>query len=155
MTLMDRLTRLAELWSEATGRSQSRLATIVVNDGKLFQRVAAGTTITVSTFERFLRFFRDAANWPDGAIPPSAADFLDEMEAIATAPIETAGKSDNLTAPETSGAGVPQGDPEVSRLPFSSTSSTTTVPSPPSNATSANQACSAGPSSTDSEAEAA
>lgn len=102
MTLMDRLTRLAEMWSAATGRSQSRLATIVVNDGKLFQRVAAGTTITLSTFERFLRFFRDPANWPDAAIPSDAADFLDEIEAIATTVLPEADKSGENIAPDPS-----------------------------------------------------
>lgn len=172
MTLTEHLNRLAEIWSQATGRSQARLATIVVNDGKLFHRVAAGAGVTSTTFERFLSFFRDATNWPDGCIPPEAGDCLEGLEAIATAPIAAAGKSENPTAPETKGAPVENvdaewpvaaadqprdslvsGGTEVPHGPFSSTCSTTSGPLS-SNKTDASPACFDGPTGT-SEAEAA
>ena len=82
MTLIDYLTRLARLWSEATGTSQARLATRVANDGKLFQRIAGGAAVTTPTFERFLLFFRDPGNWPDGRIPAQAEKTLLALASI-------------------------------------------------------------------------
>jgi|GEM_PF-6889302 len=54
----------AEFLSEATryatarGISLSRLATLVINDGKFFQRVEEGGGFTVRTYERFLTYFQ-------------------------------------------------------------------------------------------------
>lgn len=95
MTLIDRLTRLAELWSAASGKSLSRLATRVANDGKLFQRIGGGAAVTTPTFERFLQFFRDTANWPDAGMPDEAAELLDELKAISpVAQVEASPASD-------------------------------------------------------------
>lgn len=72
MTLIARLVRLSEIWAEANSRSLSRLATIVVNDGKLFERISAGGSCTVATYERLLDHLRDPQNWsvpiPDEAL---------------------------------------------------------------------------------------
>lgn len=92
MTLIERLQKLAALWAAAQQRSLSRLATIVVNDGKLFDRLQGGASCTVATYERFLRFFREAGNWPEDTIPADAADLLDEIEIIATGPEPSTGK---------------------------------------------------------------
>ena len=85
MTLTDYLSRLADEWCAATGRSLVALGTQVVNDGKFFTvRLANGTAPSTRTFERFLVFFRDGANWPDNVIPLAAADLLDRLSAIRT-----------------------------------------------------------------------
>ncbi len=57
MDLTAELLAKAELHCERAGISKARLATIVVNDGKFFDRVAAGGSLTVKTYERFMAFF--------------------------------------------------------------------------------------------------
>lgn len=83
MRIVDQLVRLAGIWSVENDRSVSRLATIVADDGKFFTRIEAGGRLTTETFEKFLTFFRDGANWPAGRIPAEAADLLDNFENIA------------------------------------------------------------------------
>lgn len=63
MTLIERLFALAEMWARENDRSLSRLATIVVNDGKLFDRIAAGGSCTVATYERLIAHLSDPSNW--------------------------------------------------------------------------------------------
>lgn len=63
MTLIERLIALAEMWARENDRSLSRLATIVVNDGKLFDRIAAGGSCTVATYERLIAHLSDPSNW--------------------------------------------------------------------------------------------
>lgn len=58
---------------------------MVANDGKFFDRLAAGTMPRIGTIEKFLAFFRDGANWPDNVIPLQAAELLDRLENIAHA----------------------------------------------------------------------
>ena len=76
MQLIDRLVRLAELWAQQSNRSLSRLATVVANDGKLFERIAAGGSCTLATFERFLNHLDKPENWPASVIPDEALDIL-------------------------------------------------------------------------------
>jgi hypothetical protein len=85
MQLVDHLFALADIWCSSTGRSRVALGGIVAADGKFFSRVAAGGSLTTATFEKFLCFFRDGANWPDNVIPQAAVDLLDGLEAIACA----------------------------------------------------------------------
>jgi hypothetical protein len=82
MTLIERLQQLAEIWCAAQGRSRARLATIVANDGKFFERLDGGSKISVATWEAFIRFFREPGNWPTDCIPADAAALLDEMKDI-------------------------------------------------------------------------
>ncbi len=63
MTLIERLFALAEMWARENDRSLSRLATIVVNDGKLFDRITAGGSCTVATYERLIAHLSDPLNW--------------------------------------------------------------------------------------------
>lgn len=98
MTLTDILQRLAVLWAGATARSLPRLGTIVANDGKFFERLAAGSRISVATWESFIRFFREPANWPEGTIPADAALLLDEIETIAVGAEPSVGKEDAASA---------------------------------------------------------
>ncbi|UAK24370.1 hypothetical protein [Sphingomonas nostoxanthinifaciens] len=76
MTLIDKLMQLATVWATATGRSTSRLATVVANDGKLFDRLAAGATCTVATLERFTVHLSNEVNWPNCTIPSEARALL-------------------------------------------------------------------------------
>lgn len=46
-----------EAYCARTGMSKARLATIVVNDGKFFDRLDKGGGFTVRTFERFREYF--------------------------------------------------------------------------------------------------
>jgi hypothetical protein len=58
------------------GRSLARVATIVLNNGAFFTRVAAGKSFTVPALERVAAWFRQPANWPNEAIPRDAAAAL-------------------------------------------------------------------------------
>lgn len=76
MSLIDHLQSIASAWSEQTGRSLARLSTIVLNDGKFFDRLAAGKTCTVDSYERFVGWLADPANWPDAMIPDHVRPLL-------------------------------------------------------------------------------
>ncbi len=82
MTSVNRLLRLSAIWCETNARSQSRLATIVANDGKLFDRIAAGGSCTMATFDRFLTFFGKEENWT-GGVPAEALTLLNAPSADA------------------------------------------------------------------------
>lgn len=98
MQFIDQLVRLAEVWSATDGRSLARLSTIVADNGRFFGQLnRPGSTCTVATFEKFLSFFRDPANWPGGDIPGDAADLLGNFANIATGEAGTSGKSDDFT----------------------------------------------------------
>jgi hypothetical protein len=103
--LIDRLLSLAELWAAARGLSVSRLGNLVVRDGNFFERVAAGRSCTITTFEKFVAYFREAQHWPDAVIPPAALALLDDLppHAAADTPEPDAratGNDDNLSGAE-------------------------------------------------------
>lgn len=58
MTLKEQLLEAAETYCRRTGKSKARLATIVANDGKFFDRLEAGGDCTTGMYERFMAFFR-------------------------------------------------------------------------------------------------
>ena len=76
MDLIEKLVSSAEHWARVNERSLARLATIVVNDGKLFERIANGGSCTVATYEKLMGHLRDPANWAS-PIPYEAARALD------------------------------------------------------------------------------
>lgn len=84
MTLIERLQKLTETWCAATGKSAATLSSKVVNDGKFFARIDSSRTCSVASWERFLAYFREPANWPDVFIPADAAALLAELDPIAT-----------------------------------------------------------------------
>ena len=67
MTLKATLIEAAERHCRVAGISKARLASIVVNDGKFFDRIERGGSFTANTYERFMAHFartdarRDAA----------------------------------------------------------------------------------------------
>lgn len=62
--LTTHLLKSADEYCRRTGMSKARLATIVINDGKFFDRVAAGGGLTVRTFEKFMAHFEADADKP-------------------------------------------------------------------------------------------
>lgn len=76
MKLIDRLLQLASIWSATADRSPARLATVVVNDGKFFDRLAAGGSCDVRTFERFATHLSNPASWPGDQVPEKATELL-------------------------------------------------------------------------------
>lgn len=92
VTLTEYLLSLARIWTEESGRGLGALGAQVANDGKFFDRLQAGTKISVATFERFLCFFRDEGNWP-AAIPQTGTDILSALENIATGQSESSDSS--------------------------------------------------------------
>jgi hypothetical protein len=62
MTLRDQLLHDATRFCEEKGMSKARLATIVVNDGKFFDRVEAGGGFTTRTYEKFQAHFAAQAS---------------------------------------------------------------------------------------------
>ena len=61
------------------GKSLSRVATIVVNNGAFFQRLREGKPFLVHNLERFAAWFRVPQNWPDSCIPHDAVAALVSM----------------------------------------------------------------------------
>lgn len=104
--MIDQLVQLSTIWSETNDRSLARLATIVANEGGLFNRLARGGRLTTETFELFLSFFRDGDNWKGGHIPAAAVDLLDNFENIAT----EAGASTVKVAADSSEGAAPADD---------------------------------------------
>lgn len=58
------------------GKSLSRVATIVVNNGGFFSRLREGRPFSVTSLDKFAAWFRQPANWPDCSIPHTAATAL-------------------------------------------------------------------------------
>jgi hypothetical protein len=82
MNLIHRLVSASEIWARTNDRSLSRLATVVVNDGKLFERLAGGGSCTIATYERLMAHLSEPANW-SGPIPSDAAELLGVEEVAA------------------------------------------------------------------------
>jgi hypothetical protein len=61
------------------GKSLSRVATIVVNNGAFFARLREGKPFLVHNLERFADWFRRPQNWPEGCIPHAAVEALTSM----------------------------------------------------------------------------
>jgi len=70
----------------------------VANDSKLFDRLRAGSSCTISTFEKLLAFFRIGENWTDNCIPDSALMFLERLDNISTDGAMSSGKAREIAA---------------------------------------------------------
>ena len=62
MDLKATLLAVANSYCAATDMSKARLATLIANDGKFFDRIEAGGGFTVRTFETGMRWL--SAHWP-------------------------------------------------------------------------------------------
>jgi len=58
MDLKSALIAAADRYCETAEISKARLATLVANDGKFFQRIESGGGLTLKMYERFMAYFR-------------------------------------------------------------------------------------------------
>jgi hypothetical protein len=61
MNLKDQLLAAAQDYCTARRISKARLATVVVNDGKFFDRIENGGGFTIRTYEKFMAYFDSQA----------------------------------------------------------------------------------------------
>lgn len=75
MDLKAELLTEADTYCSTAKISRARLATIVANDGKFFDRIEGGGGLTIKMYERFKRFFREhpAADRPSAQKGAAAA----------------------------------------------------------------------------------
>ncbi|MFN3075863.1 MAG: hypothetical protein ABT940_03080 [Alphaproteobacteria bacterium] len=59
MNLKEELIDKASRYCQDRGISMSRLANLVVNEGKFFKRITNGGEFTVATYEKFQTYFRE------------------------------------------------------------------------------------------------
>lgn len=59
MDLKTQLLTDADTYCEIAKISRARLATLVANDGKFFDRIEGGGGLTIKMFERFEAYFRE------------------------------------------------------------------------------------------------
>jgi hypothetical protein len=77
MDLIGNLTVLADLWAGAHREagssrvSRKTLGARVLDDAKVFDRLAEGGALNIPRYERLIDYLADAANWP-GALPVEA-----------------------------------------------------------------------------------
>lgn len=65
-TLKDQLLAVANMFHRRTGRGPSAVAAAVLNNSKLFERLAGPKgDLSTSSWERMMQFYSD--NWPDSA----------------------------------------------------------------------------------------
>lgn len=74
MDYRTQLTTLARSLSDATGRSEARIATLVANHGGFFDRIRRGGACSVDTYLMVKRWFADHwpsdLDWPEGVDRP-------------------------------------------------------------------------------------
>ena len=79
-TYEDALRIIADCYGEAIaikgGLSLARVATLVVNRGSFFSRLAHDTSFSAKNLDRFAAWFRNEEHWPDRNIPEAAAAAL-------------------------------------------------------------------------------
>lgn len=78
MALKDQLVKVATTYATEKGLSLSRVSTIVLGDGKVFDRLQGRADLTTSRFEAAMIWFSnnwpsDVA-WPDGVVRPFASE---------------------------------------------------------------------------------
>lgn len=75
MDLKAQLLEQADTYCAMAKISRARLATLVANDGKFFDRLDGGGGLTVKMYERFIAYFRDfpAENRPSAGKQSGAA----------------------------------------------------------------------------------
>ena len=80
--LTSQLIEIADAYCALTGLSRSRVATVVFNDGKKLDLIAAGKDLNTRSFERAMLWFSDnwpdSAAWPEGIVRPEHSDLSAE-----------------------------------------------------------------------------
>jgi len=67
MTLKEKLLQDAQAYCDEKPISLARLATIVVNDGKFFDRIKGGGDCTTKIYERFQTYFHENTDGKEAA----------------------------------------------------------------------------------------
>lgn len=98
MRLEEYLLRLGDEWAAAHGRALATLGGAIANDGKFFERLALGKSVTTARFQSALNYFREAANWPDGEMPGTVQQLLKNLDGIAVLAGESAHHDRDLAA---------------------------------------------------------
>jgi len=68
MVLKAQLLASASTYSQRTGMSLARLATLVVNDGKCFVRLENGGDCSTGTYEKFMDYLNENTPAADGEV---------------------------------------------------------------------------------------
>lgn len=80
-TLVDALRAAASLWAQENGKTLGGLSSKVVNHGSFFDRFECSEAgANTGTLEKFAAFLGNSENWPDGAVPDLAAEFVRRVE---------------------------------------------------------------------------
>ena len=68
----------SDIYCTAVGLSRSRVSTVIFNDGKALDRIAAGGDLTTRSFEKAMLWFAfnwpEATPWPEGVERPEFGD---------------------------------------------------------------------------------
>lgn len=67
MDLRRNMLDACERYCEATGRKPSTVATLIMNDGKFFNRLRSGGDFQLGTYERVMKWFAENAPAQRGA----------------------------------------------------------------------------------------
>lgn len=59
MDYREELLNACKRYCEATGKAQATVATLVMNDGKFFDRMLAGKGCTVDTYKKVMQWFKE------------------------------------------------------------------------------------------------
>lgn len=86
MNHRESLSLIANSFAAVRGISLARVSTLVRNDGKFFQGIAAGKSCTTDTYEYCLLWFSN--NWPEGATWPMAVSRPPRSDAAAILPTD-------------------------------------------------------------------
>ena len=78
MTLKAQLLTVSETFAASTSLSESRISTMVFNDGKVLARLRGGADVTTCRFERAMEWFAgnwpSQVDWPAGVSRPTAVE---------------------------------------------------------------------------------
>lgn len=82
MDLIGNLLVLVDLWegehkaAGAVRATRKTLAARVLDDSKLFDRIAAGGALNIPRYERLIEYLATASSWPGGLLPEPAERML-------------------------------------------------------------------------------
>ena len=85
MALTDDLMRCAEAYCEARKIALPTLSTQILNDGRTFDRIVAGGSLTVRNFERCMVWL--SARWPDDTAWPEGIERPNLIPAFTSAEV--------------------------------------------------------------------
>jgi len=79
MDLAQTLLRCVDRYCEARKLARATVSTLALNDGRTFDRVASGGSITIRNYEKSMRWL--SANWPADVAWPAGVPRPETQEA--------------------------------------------------------------------------